>query len=82
MIGSPLFQQVRLHLGNGKTFVISAPANSEKNMYIESAELNGKPLTIPMLCWEQIQQGGTLTFAMGRAPSQWGANWHPAPLER
>ena len=82
MIGSPLFQTIRLHLANGKTFVISAPANSEKNMYIQSTELNGKPLTIPLLRWDQIQQGGTLTLAMGQAPSQWGKNWHPAPRER
>ena len=82
MIGSPLFKRVRLHLANGKTFVISAPANSQKNIYIRSADLNGKPLTIPVLRWDQIRQGGTLTFEMGSTPSQWGTNWHPEPLER
>jgi predicted alpha-1,2-mannosidase len=81
MIGSPLFRTVRMHLANGGTFVVSAPANSTKNLYIQSAELNGQPLTIPVLRWDQIQQGGTLSLVMGSEPSQWGADWHPAPLK-
>jgi predicted alpha-1,2-mannosidase len=81
MIGSPLFQKVTLHLATGKTLVISAPANSERNIYIQSAELNGQPLTIPVLSWAQIQPGGTLTFDMGPDPSKWGTNWHLAPLQ-
>ncbi len=80
MIGSPLFRTVKLHLPNGKTLVISARENSAKNMYIQSAELNGKPLTIPVLTWEQIQSGGILTFEMGPTPSKWGADWKPVPL--
>jgi predicted alpha-1,2-mannosidase len=81
MIGSPLFRSVRLHLANGKIFEVLAPANSATNVYIQSAELNGKPLTIPVLQWDQIQQGGTLKFEMGPAPSNWGADWRPAPLK-
>jgi len=80
MIGSPLFRTVRLHLANGKTFTISAPNNSEQNKYIQSAELNGKQLTIPALSWADIQAGGTLKFVMGAEASKWGADWHPAPL--
>jgi putative alpha-1,2-mannosidase len=71
---------VRLHLANGKTFLVEATNNSVANQYIQSAELNGKPLTIPVVRWEQIQQGGTLKFVMGPDPSQWGADWHPEPL--
>ena len=66
MIGSPLFQKVTLHLADGKTFVIAAAANSAKNIYIQSAELNGQPLILPVLTWKQIQAGGTLAFQYGR----------------
>ena len=82
MIGSPLFQKVALSLPGGKTFVITAHGNSPQSLYIQSAKLNGKPLTIPMLHFEDIQHGGNLEFEMGQTPSKWASDWHPAPLPR
>ena len=41
-IGSPLFNKVKIHLQNGKTFNIVAKNNSTINKYIQSARLNGK----------------------------------------
>src|SRR5690606_4124831 len=47
-IGSPIFQHVEIDLGNqygrGKTFVIEAKNASRKNIYVQSAKLNGKTL--------------------------------------
>ncbi|MCX5757459.1 MAG: GH92 family glycosyl hydrolase, partial [Candidatus Hydrogenedentes bacterium] len=43
-IGSPIFEEVKLHLGNGKTFRMLARNVSAVNKYIQSAEMNGKPL--------------------------------------
>ena len=82
MIGSAIFSKTILHLANGKTFTISAPESSTTNLYIQSAELNGKPLTIPVVRYSEIQQGGTLSFKMGSTPSKWASDWHPAPLPR
>jgi predicted alpha-1,2-mannosidase len=80
MIGSPIFQKTTMHLPNGKTFVISAPEASAKNLYIHSANLNGKPLEIPIIRYADIERGGTLSFRMGASPSKWGSDWHPAAL--
>jgi len=71
MIGSPMFAEFSLTLANGKTFRVEASNNSAKNVYIQSATLNGRDLAIPMITWEQIQAGGVLHFVMGPKPSQW-----------
>ena len=41
-IGSPLFPTVRLNLENGKTFLIRVVNVSDRNLYIQSATLNGQ----------------------------------------
>jgi len=80
MIGSPLLKQISVRLGNGNEFRIEASNNSPANVYIQSAELNGARLDIPMITWEQIQNGGTLRFVMGPRPSKWASTWRPKPI--
>jgi predicted alpha-1,2-mannosidase len=77
MIGSPLYRQMSLKLANGKTFTVQAENNSAENQYIQSATIDGKPLTDPVLTWEQIQAGATVKFVMGPKPSQWGSAYRP-----
>jgi predicted alpha-1,2-mannosidase len=81
VIGSPLFSRVTLNLPNGKTFEITAANNSERNVYIQSAALNGKPLNRPVVSYAQIEAGGKLDFVMGPQPSAWAAAWHPNALQ-
>lgn len=69
VIGSPLFKKATIHLENGKTFIISAPNNSEVNTYIQSATLNGTATTKSFLTHSQIANGGELTLVMGDLPS-------------
>lgn len=80
VIGSPLFNRVTLHLGNGKTFVVNARDNAPGNVYIQSAMLDGKPLDAPVIRHDQILAGGTLEFVMGPKPSRWAADWRPRPV--
>jgi predicted alpha-1,2-mannosidase len=80
MIGSPMYKSMALRLDNGRTFRVDAENNSAENMYIQSATINGKPLTIPVLTWEQIQSGAHVRFVMGPKPSQWGSQWRPKPI--
>jgi predicted alpha-1,2-mannosidase len=78
MIGSPMYEQMSLTLANGKTFRVEASNNSAENVYIQSATLNGKPLDIPVITWEQIQEGGILHFVMSQKRSEWGSKWRPS----
>ena len=80
MIGSPLYSRVVLRMPNGKKFTISSPDNSATNVFIQSATLNGKALTVPFITYADIQRGGELTLQMGAAPSQWATKWNPPPL--
>ena len=67
-IGRPLFDEVTLRLEGGKTFVIRAKNNSEKNKYIRSATLNGRPLEGPFFTHEELMTGGVLEFVMSDRP--------------
>jgi len=75
LIGSPLFTRTTLHLPNGKRFEISAAGNSADHPYIQSARLNNKSLSAPLITYEQIEAGGKLDFVMGEKPSSWAAAW-------
>ena len=78
MVGSPLYKRIELKLDNGKVFRIEARSNSAKNVYIQSATLDGRPLNVPVITWEQIQSGATIVFQMGPTPSRWASDWRPA----
>jgi predicted alpha-1,2-mannosidase len=80
MIGSPIFDEVTLHMGNGKGLIIQAKGNSEKNLYIQSATLNGQPWNKPWFSHTDIANGGTLVFEMGPRPNlSWGSGLEAAP---
>jgi predicted alpha-1,2-mannosidase len=70
VIGSPLFPKMTIHLENGKTLVIEAPGNNDKNVYIQSAELNGKTFTRNFLRYKELTDGGVLRFQMGDQPAR------------
>jgi predicted alpha-1,2-mannosidase len=81
MIGSPMYGGVSIRLQNGKTFRVIAENVSAKNLYVQSATLDGKSLNDPVITWEQIQSGATLKFKMGPKASRWGSEWRPAAIE-
>jgi putative alpha-1,2-mannosidase len=80
IIGSPLFDEITLHLGNGKDLTIQAKGNSDKNIYIQSATLNGQAWNKPWFSHGDISNGGTFVFQMGPQPNQdWGTAVEAAP---
>jgi predicted alpha-1,2-mannosidase len=80
ILGSPIFDKVTIHMGNGSDFVIVAKSNSEKNMYIQSATLNGKPWNKPWFSHVEMANGGSLVLNMGPLPNkQWGSTPDAAP---
>ncbi|MES2512502.1 MAG: GH92 family glycosyl hydrolase [Bacteroidota bacterium] len=63
-IGSPLFDNVKIHLENGKTFEINKQSSSTQFQYIQSSSLNGKPSNSAVLTHSTIVSGGKLEFVM------------------
>jgi len=79
-IGSPIFAKSTVRLGNGKQLVVIAHGVSNRNKYIQSAQLNGKPLNKPWFQHSDIANGGTLTLEMTDKPNmQWGSTPENAP---
>jgi predicted alpha-1,2-mannosidase len=80
-IGSPLFPEVRFRLENGKSFVVKAEGVSDRNVYIQSATLNGKPYSKSYLEHRDLMAGGELVFTMGAQPNRlWGVGLGLQPV--
>jgi len=72
-IGSPLFDEVKMRLGNGKIFTVSAKNLTKQNIYIQSVKINGTLLSHPFIEYDEIKAGGKLEFIMGDSPNkEWG----------
>ena len=76
-IGSPVVTKAVVTLDakkyGGRKFTVLAKNNSPKNIYIQSASLNGKPLAQAWLTHDQITAGGSLQLVMGPKPNlEWG----------
>lgn len=71
-LGSPLFDKTTIRLNDryykGKEFVIETRNNSKQNDYVQSMNLNGKPLTDTRIPFSEIIQGGHLVLEMGSQP--------------
>jgi predicted alpha-1,2-mannosidase len=75
VIGSPALKRAEVHLSNGKTLTVVAAGLSDKNVYVQSLTVNGKPWNSPFLPYREIKQGGEIVFTMGPSPNkQWGAD--------
>ncbi|WP_446743412.1 GH92 family glycosyl hydrolase [Silvibacterium acidisoli] len=81
VIGSPLAKRATLrNARTGKNFAVIAENNSKANVYIASAELNGRPLDRAWLTHAEIEQGGELRLVMSDIPNRkWGADSHLRP---
>jgi hypothetical protein len=69
-IGSPIFEETRITLGNGKVFTIAAKGVSSRNKYVQSATLNGKPLNKPWVHARRHRRRRSARSRNGPAPER------------
>jgi predicted alpha-1,2-mannosidase len=73
ILGSPLVGKAIIKLDSkyyqGRSFTVVAKHNSAKNMYVQSATLNGKPYTRSWISQAEIAAGGKLVLVMGPNPN-------------
>lgn len=69
VLGAPLFPKATLHLPNGKTITLNAPANSAANRYVQTVRLNGQPYSRNYLSHSTLQEGATIDFDMADKPN-------------
>nr|WP_315815759.1 glycoside hydrolase domain-containing protein [Paraflavitalea speifideiaquila] len=68
VLGSPLFEKITITLENGKKFIIQAKNNTAANVYTHGAKLNNKKYAKTFITYQDIINGGTLTFQMKSHP--------------
>lgn len=80
VIGSPVFKNAKIHLGNGNTFEVVCHNYSPDNKYIQSAKLNGVDWHKSWFSHDDIIMGGKLELAMGLYPNkEWAAKKESVP---
>lgn len=68
VLGAPLFKKITLVLENGKRVVISAPANSAENRYVNGITFNGQPYSKNWLSHKALMEGANIRFSMASVP--------------
>ncbi|MCL5946126.1 MAG: GH92 family glycosyl hydrolase [Planctomycetes bacterium] len=81
---TPRFRKITIHLKtpyHGKRFIIEAPEANSANIYIQSASLNGQPLTRPWFPERTITDGGLWRVVVAPHPNKtWGFHhWNVPP---
>ena len=76
LITSPCFPKVTFQR-DGNPFTVVAENVSRENLYVQSAQLNGRPLARAWFRHAEISRGGQLVLVMGPQPSQWGREEPP-----
>ena len=70
IIGAPYLPYMKIELDAGKTLEIIAPKVSDKNRYVKSVTLNGKPYTKMYFTHEDLMKGGEIVFEMSSSPNK------------
>ena len=70
VFGSPRFDKMSVKVRDGKTFTVEAENNTKENIYIQKVFLNGKPYKKTYITYEDIMNGSTLKFVMGKRPNK------------
>ena len=64
-----MFKKITLNLENGKQFVIDAPENSSRNIYIDGITIDGKDYDKNYITQGMIDNGGGMEIKMSDKPN-------------
>ena len=79
-LGSPVFTNTLIHLPNGKSLTINAPAAAPNAPYVQSLNNNGKAWNNAYLPPADLTSGGTLDYTLGTTPNtSWASAASAAP---
>jgi len=70
VLGAPYLPYMKVNLENGNSLIIKANKISDKNRYVKSVKLNGKPYVKGYITQEDIMNGGELVFEMTSSPNK------------
>jgi len=70
VLGTPLFRKMTIHLDNGKTLQIDAPASSSSNVYVQQLQWNNSVYAKNCLNHFDLMRGGKLLFTLAAQPNK------------
>jgi putative alpha-1,2-mannosidase len=70
VLGAPYLPYMKVTLENGKVVEIKAPKVSDRNRYVQSVRINGKPYTKLYVTHNQLVDGCVIEFEMGAKPNK------------
>jgi len=74
-VNTPIFSSVKVHLPKGDIVI---KGGSEKNIYIKSMKLDGKPYESTWIDWEQLSKGAVIDYVTSSKPDvKWGTKIVP-----
>ncbi|HEX6332977.1 MAG TPA: GH92 family glycosyl hydrolase, partial [Flavisolibacter sp.] len=83
IIGTPVFDEVTIHLENGKHVRISANREARDHHYVRSVILNGKPHQRNWLRHADLANGAEIRFDLVSSPVRtWGADAAALPMSK
>lgn len=71
-VNGPLYPEINIKLGNGKSLKIVGKNASWDNCYVQSFKINEKIVNKTIISHQDIMNGGVFEFIMGNKPSKWG----------
>jgi len=78
VIGTPLFEEVKINLENGNTFTIVANRKEQKAIYIKGVKWNEQDHTSSFFDHAALMKGGKLAFQLQTKPD---LKWATAPRD-
>ena len=69
VLGTPFFDEMKLHLENGKTVDIKALGDVDDNCYIQQLTLNGAPYSKNFITRSDLMSGAQFVFQMSAKPN-------------
>lgn len=69
VLGAPYFDEMTLHLENGRNVSIKANGNTDDNCYVKSLTLNGKPYSKNYIKRSDLMQGAQFVYNMSAKPN-------------
>lgn len=80
-LNSPSFPLIKLHLGTGKTVVITG--GSQTKPYVEALKVNGKTYNSTWIPYSLIKNGGTISYSLSADPDKtWGTTVAPPSFDK
>jgi len=70
MLGSPLFPEIKIHMGNGHILQIIGDGAAMTSPYVQSLRLNKQEYNRTWVPFTALMNGSTLQFTVGSSPNR------------